>query len=190
MAKLPKILKKRDIKKMFSVIDTNTQTGLRNSVCIHLMYRGGLRNSEVRNLHLDDVDIEQGLIYVQQGKNHKDRYIPMDDVTVNICKRWLKVHPDCEYFVCTIDARQLSERYLRELSYRISRKAKVYINDNHKKKPVNPHVFRHTYATELLKEGYNIREVQELLGHSSIQTTMIYTHIDMDELAAKIKKRR
>jgi site-specific recombinase XerD len=77
------------------------------------------------------------------------------------------------------------------MCYRLSTKAGVFIQDGFTKKKVSPHKFRHTCFTELLREGnFNIREIQELAGHSRLQTTMVYTHVVLDELQGKIKNRK
>jgi integrase/recombinase XerD len=187
--KLPKVLSREDAEKMLSGPNIKCPTGMRNRVALQIMYRAGLRVSEVCNLSIDDVDLENGFIYVQQGKNRKDRYVPMDDETIEWCQKWLAIRPDSEYFFCTLNGGRLSDRYLREVCYRISKKKGVYINDNHRKKKVSPHVFRHTCATELLEDGLTIRDVQEVLGHSNLNTTMIYTSVRPEALALKIKQR-
>lgn len=187
--KLPKVLSREDVEKMLKVPNVKCPTGLRNRVALQVMYRAGLRVSEVVNLSIDDLDLKKGYIYVQQGKNSKDRYVPIDEETVAWLKRWLEIKPESEYLFCTLNGGKLSDRYLREVCYRISEKAGIYVNDNHKKKKVNPHVLRHTYATELLEEGFNIREVQQVLGHENLNTTMIYTAVRPESLAMKIKRR-
>ncbi|MGD9552331.1 MAG: tyrosine-type recombinase/integrase [Candidatus Caldatribacteriota bacterium] len=187
--KLPKVLSREDVEKMLKVPNVKCPTGLRNRVALQVMYRAGLRVSEVVNLSIDDLDLKKGYIYVQQGKNSKDRYVPIDEETATWLKRWLEIKPESEYLFCTLSGGKLSDRYLREVCYRISEKAGVYVNDNHKKKKVNPHVLRHTYATELLEEGFNIREVQQVLGHENLNTTMIYTAVRPESLAMKIKRR-
>jgi integrase/recombinase XerD len=191
MLKLPKIIDQKSVKKMLSQINTSCPTGIRNYAIILMMYRAGLRVSEVCNLGLSDVNFETGLIYIQQGKGKKDRYIPMDDDIIKSAQAWLSIRPDSIHFVCTLEGGQLDVRYIREVCYRISKKAGVFIQDGIEKKPVSPHKLRHTFSTEILREGTaNIRELQELLGHSSIQTTMVYTHVVMDEIQGKIKKRK
>jgi len=190
--KLPKIVKKNELQRMFNRINTKTPSGLRNMVALQLMYRAGLRNSEVCNLSPADIDMDKGLIYIQQSKGRKDRYAIMDDILKGWCMKWDKVRPQCDYYVCTMKGTKLSDRYLREICYRLSKKAGVYINDNHRLRKVFPHALRHTFATELLaSKDFNIREVQTLLGHSNVNTTMIYTHVVMDDLLVeKIKNRR
>ncbi len=145
---------------------------------------------EVCNLMLADVNIETGSIYVQQGKGKKDRYTYMDNETTESVKDWLKARPESTFLFCTMKGGQLDQRYIREMCYRISKKAGVYIQDGRKKKPVNPHVFRHTCLTNMLqKEGFSIREVQEIAGHAHLSTTQVYLHVDNQELAAKMRNR-
>jgi site-specific recombinase XerD len=191
MLKLPKIIDQKSVKKMLAQINTSCPTGIRNYAIVIMMYRAGLRVSEVCNLGLSDCNFETGLIYVQQGKGKKDRYVPMDEDIEKSLKVWLAVRPESHFVFCTLEGGQLMQRYIREVCYRISEKAGVFIQDGAIKKPVSPHKLRHTFLTEVLREGTaNIREVQELAGHSSLNTTMVYTHVVMDELQGKIKKRK
>ena len=191
MLKLPKIIDQKSVKKMLSQINTSCPTGIRNYAIVIMMYRAGLRVQEVCNLGLSDVNFETGLIYVQQAKGKKDRYVPMDDDIEKSLQAWLIVRPESQFIFCTLEGGQLMQRYIREVCYRISEKAGVFIQDGAIKKPVSPHKLRHTFLTEVLREGTaNIREVQELAGHSSLNTTMVYTHVVMDELQGKIKKRK
>ncbi len=187
--KLPKVLSRADVEKLLSAPNIKCPTGLRNRVALQFMYRAGLRVSEICNLSVGDVDLVNGLVYVQQGKNGKDRYIPLDTESMEWCKRWLAIKPPSEYLFCTLEGGQMSVRYLREVCYRISEKTGVYVNDNHSKKKVNPHIFRHTCATELLEDGLNIREVQQVLGHGDLNTTMIYTAVRPEALAIKMRQR-
>ena len=187
--KLPKVLSREEVAKMLSAPNVKCPTGLRNRAILQIMYGAGLRVSEVCNLSVSDVDLTTGLVYVQQGKNSKDRYVPLDDETIKWCKNWLAIKPDSEYFFCTLEGGRMSDRYIREVCYRISEKKGVYVNDNHRKKKVSPHVFRHTCATELLEEGFNIREVQQILGHDDLNTTMIYTAVRPEALVAKMRNR-
>jgi len=175
---------------MLKQLNLSCPTGNRNYAIIMMLYRAGLRVSEVCNLSLSDVNFDTGLIYLQQAKGKKDRYFPMDDDIIKSAQAWLTIRPESDFFFCTLVGGQLDQRYIREVCYRISKKAGVFIQDGTEKKPVSPHKLRHTMASELLREGFNIREVQEALGHENVQTTMIYTHVVMDELQAKIKKRK
>jgi site-specific recombinase XerD len=193
--KLPKIISGKDVRKLLNQINTNCPTGIRNYAIIMMLYRAGLRVQESCNLMLQDMNFDKGLIYIQQSKGKKgkkkDRYVPMDNDIIKTCKEWLVVRPGSDYFFCTLEGGQMDQRYIREVCNRISKKAEVYIQDGTEKKPVSPHALRHTFATEVLREGdCNIRDVQELLGHSSVATTQVYTHVVMEELQAKVMKRK
>jgi site-specific recombinase XerD len=191
LLKLPKIVSQKDVTKMLKVLNQKCPTGVRNYAIIVMMYRAGLRVQEVCNLGLPDVNFDTGLIYVQQGKGKKDRYTVIDSDIADSLKAWLALRPESKYLFCTLKGGQIKQRYVREVCYRLSTKTGVFIKDGDEQKKVSPHKLRHTCFTELLREGTaNIREVQELAGHSSLNTTMIYTHVVMDELQEKIKKRK
>lgn len=187
--KLPKFINQNQAIKMLNQINTTCATGARNHAILMIMFRAGLRNSEVAHLALADMDFESGMIYIQGGKGKKDRYVPMDIDIIQSCQNWLKFRPESEFFFCTMKGGQLDTRYIREMCYRISEKAGVFIQDGQKQKRVNPHALRHSCMTSLLREGFNIREVQEIAGHSSVSTTQIYTHVTLDELKDKYKNR-
>jgi len=189
--KLPKFISQNQFKKMLDQINTNCITGCRNYAILMIMYGAGLRNSEVCNLTPADVNFETGLIYIQEGKGGKDRYVPMTEDLMEALKNWAEIRPDSEFFFSTMKGGQLSDRYIRDLCYRTSEKAEVYIQDGREKRPVNPHALRHSFATETLKSGdFTIRELQELMGHSDISTTQIYTHVTLDGIAEKFKGRK
>lgn len=189
--KLPKFISQNDFIKMINQINRNCATGCRNYAILMAMYGAGLRNSEVCNLTLADVKFHTRLIYVQDGKGGKDRYIPMTDDVMQALQDWAKIRPESEYFFCTLKGGQLDTRYIREMCYRISEKAGVYIQDGKNIRPVNPHALRHSFATEILRTGdFNLRELQELMGHSDISTTQIYTHIVIDDVAEKFRGRK
>lgn len=189
--KLPKFISQNQFKKMLDQINTNCITGCRNYAILLVMYGAGLRNSEVCNLAPADVNFETGFIYVQQGKGKKDRYVPMTVDLMEALKNWADIRPESKFFFSTMKGGQLSDRYIRDLCYRTSEKARIYIQDGKEQKLVHPHALRHSFATETLNSGdFTIRELQELMGHSSVSTTQVYTHVTLGELAEKFKKRK
>ncbi|MDR7856118.1 tyrosine-type recombinase/integrase [Tissierella sp.] len=189
--KLPKFINTNQAVAMLNQINQSCATGARNHAILMIMYRAGLRVSEVANLTVPDMNFETGLIYVQDGKGDKDRYIPMDSDIILSCQNWLRFRPESELFFCTLKGGILDTRYIREMCYRISEKAGVFIQDGREKKKVNPHALRHGFATEALRnDEFNIRELQELLGHSSVSTTQVYTSVVLDDLAKKFKQRK
>ncbi len=188
--KLPKVLSKDQVKSILKLPNIKSPTGLRNRTILQVLYRCGLRVSEVANLTPADVNIAESYIYVQQGKGKKDRYVPLDVATCKWLAKWQDQRPESDYFFSTLKGGQLDVRYVREMVYRLSKKAGVYLQNGKNKKPVNPHALRHTYATELIEEGYGIHEVQALLGHSDIKTTSVYLSVRPKSLIEKIKRRQ
>ena len=193
--KLPKVLTQRQIEALFATFNVKCPTGLRNRVVCEVLYRCGLRISEACNLTPADVDLQEGFIYVQCGKGKKDRYVPLDPETIAWLKRWEAIRPkESDWYFCNIRStsygNQLSPVNIRQVLERKSEQSGVFIQDGKTKTHVTPHKLRHSFATELVEEGFSLPEVQELLGHSSIQTTSIYTHVRPEKLAAKIRERR
>ncbi|MSU03110.1 tyrosine-type recombinase/integrase [Tissierella pigra] len=189
--KLPKFIGQNQFKKMLDQINPNCITGCRNYAILMIMYGAGLRNSEVCNLTPADVNFETGLLYIQDGKGGKDRYVPMSIDLKESLEKWEECRPDGKFFFSTMKGGQLNDRYIRDLCYRTSEKARVYIQDGKEQKPVYPHALRHSFATETLNSGdFTIRELQELMGHSDVSTTQVYTHVTLGGIAEKFKNRK
>ena len=187
--KLPKILSRSEVEKLLSIPNPRYPTGLRNRVILQLFYKAGLRRAEVINLMPADIDWENNFLYIQNSKGGKDRVVPFGDETKSWLEKWKERRPESEYFFCTLTGNKLIPRYVLEMVYRASEKAKVYVQNGRAKKKVHPHILRHTYATELLEEGFGIHEVQQLLGHENITTTAVYAHVRPVKLAKKIRER-
>lgn len=187
--KLPKFINQNQAVKMLDQINQNCTIGARNHAMLMTMYRAGLRVSEVANLTLSDMNIDDKMIYIQNSKGAKDRYVPMSGDIIKSAKNWLLFRPESDYFFCTHKGGQLDVRYIREMTYRVSEQAGVFIQAGKEKKKVNPHALRHSFATSLLKSGnFDIREIQELMGHENLATTQIYTHVTLDDMAHKFNK--
>lgn len=153
---------------------------------LELMYRAGLRVGEVCNLRLRDVDLKEGTIRIVDGKGGDGTaYFDSDSLAILI-DQWKNVRrglPKSEYLFCTLDGSQVSVRSTQQMMKRRALKAGV-------KTRVHPHMLRHTFATELLNEGFTIREVQEAMRHADISTTQIYTHVNDEQLRTKMQARR
>ena len=172
---LPNVLNKEDINKLRDAVNTEKITGIRDRLIIELLYSSGIRASELIDLNEYMVNIEEREIRVI-GKGNKERITFFSENT----KKWLekyieeKKRKDSNYTKDTIftnsRGEKLTTRSLRRLIADYAKKAGL-------QKEVTPHVFRHTFATELLNNGVDIRYLQELLGHSSISTTQVYTHV-------------
>lgn len=175
---LPKVIRPEQARAFLNSFDLSKWHGLRNRTAFQLMYRCGLRISEVCNLSPADVDLQTMFVYVQRGKRNADRYVPVDVETLHLCEQWLNRRMQISpYFVHTEKGRRLSQRYLRRICYETSEKLGIYLQDGGKRRPINPHTFRHCYATERLEEGVSLRVLQQLLGHVDISTTQKYTHV-------------
>jgi len=193
--RLPRSLSSSDVKRLLDQIDHNTPTGLRNRTSIELMLRCGLRVGEVSSLRRQDVEWDagqrgEGQIRVRSGKGDKDRVVPADPGTMTWLRRWDKErNGHATTFFHTIKqgtTRAFSVRSIQAAVKKYVRRASL----DAAPEDVTPHTLRHTYATQLLDEGFSIREVQELLGHERIETTEIYTHVSNGDLRKKIAERK
>jgi site-specific recombinase XerD len=186
--RLPKVVSEEKFAQLVSKLNTKCFIGLRNRVILETLYKSGLRVQELCDLQVSDVNIETGQIYVQEGKNSKDRMIAIGPSLMEWLSQWASVRPQqSESFFCTFKGGALNKRYVRAMIERQSINTQVFIQVGKKKKVVWPHALRHSFATHLLDKGMNIIEVKELMGHESIATTQVYTHVSMKVLDAKIK---
>ena len=182
---LPKTLSRDEARRLLMAPNVRAPTGLRNRCILELMYRAGLRVGEVCALRPRDVDVAGGVARVWAGKSG-DRTAYFDPEPVRpFLEDWKRVRrrlPKSEHLFCTLDGGPVSVRYVEQMFQRMRRRAGIEAR-------CTPHTLRHTYATELLDEGFTIREVQEALGHSDVSTTMIYTEVLDSNLRAKIQRR-
>lgn len=175
--RLPKVL---DVDQMSGMLDAAADSlyEIRDLAMFELFYSSGLRLSELVKLDISDVDFAQGFLLVRFGKGGKQRQVPIGAKAVVALNRWLSVRPDfseSSLFI-SFSGRRLTQRTVQ---LRLSRWGKKIALDEH----VHPHMLRHSFASHLLEASQDIRAVQELLGHSSIATTQIYTHLDFQHLA-------
>jgi len=180
--RLPKIISQEEAAALLAVPNVGCPTGLRNRVILEVMYRAGLRVSEVVKLKPGDIRRKTGELEIRNGKGGKDRVVPVDDETMSWLERWERARPKAGgRFFTTLQGGRLSTRYLGQMVDRCAEKAGL------DRKRVSPHVLRHSYATEKLDAGFTIREVQELLGHANVSTTQIYTHVSPKSLREKVQ---
>lgn len=182
---LPKVISKEQAGALLEQPNVSCPTGLRNRVALELMYRAGLRVSEVVNLKPGHIDWEQDQVQVKNGKGGRDRVVPVDQDTIEWLSRWEAARPkQGGRFFTTLQGKPLSRVYLWGMVKRAAKKAGIDPDQ------ASPHTLRHCYASEKLDEGFTVREVQELLGHSNVQTTSIYLHVNPKALREKIQGRR
>jgi integrase/recombinase XerD len=167
-------------------------TGLRDRAILELMHRCGLRVSEACGLHLRDVDWSAGEIRVRPeiAKGAREAIVYLDEQTLAGLERWKLARRPFgagrpHLFVCVRGA-QRGDPLTRRGVYKMVRRRALKAGID---RPVWPHMLRHSYATELLGEGFNIREVQKLMRHSDIRTTAIYLEVRDEQLREKIRRR-
>ncbi len=149
-------------------------TGLRNLCIISLMLKIGLRVNEAVNLKNKDIDWEDGRIRISASGAAKERILYLGNPELSLLKKWLNQKPsDCEFFFCTLDGSKLQDRYIREMIKRLARKAGL-------EKDVYPHLLRHTFAVEFIRETGDLAMLQEALGHRDSAATQNYTKLLFD----------
>lgn len=184
--KLPDVLSTEEINKLVSAIDLSKPEGERNRTIIEVMYACGLRVSELVNLHITDLFFKEGFVRVT-GKGDKQRLVPIGDLAIRLVENYIKL-----IRIHTV-IKKGQEDYVF-LNRRGSHLTRVMIFTIIKqtaelagiKKQISPHTFRHSFATHLVVNGADLRAVQEMLGHASITTTEIYTHLDKEFLREEV----
>lgn len=174
---LPDVLSVEEVEAVMEAIDTSSHLGLRDRAIIETLYGCGLRVSEAVGLRISNLYLDEGFIKVQ-GKGSKERLVPIGDMAADAIMAYLEVRENFPYDRNNDDVLFLN-RYGKSLS-RVSmfKTVKTAVLLAGIRKEVSPHTFRHSFATHLVENGADLRVVQEMLGHESITTTEIYTHIE------------
>lgn len=185
--KLPEVLSVEEIELMINAIDLSLQAGHRNRAIIEMLYGCGLRVSELVYLHLSDLFFDDGFIRVI-GKGDKQRLVPLGSKAaealswyINGTRRHQEPHQksDGDIVFLSHNGRRLNREMIFMIIKSLTQKAGIQKN-------ISPHTFRHSFATHLVEGGADLRAVQEMLGHESITTTEIYTHLDREYLRSAI----
>ncbi|RHJ54227.1 site-specific tyrosine recombinase XerD [Bacteroides sp. AM10-21B] len=183
--KIPEVLTVEEIDKIISAVDMDKKEGQRNRAILETLYSCGLRVSELCNLKLSDLYFEEGFIKVE-GKGSKQRLIPISPRAIKEIKYWFidrnmgKIKKGYEDYVFLARwGNNISRIMVFHMIKELAEKAGITKN-------ISPHTFRHSFATHLLEGGANLRAIQCMLGHESIATTEIYTHIDRNMLRSEI----
>ena len=182
---LPEVLTLEEIDNLIGSIDLSTSEGQRNRAILETLYSCGLRVSELCNLKLSELYLEDGFIKVE-GKGSKQRLVPISPRAIHelrlyfIDRNRMTIKKDFEDYVF------ISKRGKNISRIMVFHIIKELANNIGLKKTISPHTFRHSFATHLLEGGANLRAIQCMLGHESIGTTEIYTHIDKNRLRHEI----
>ena len=186
-AKLPKrlprgVLTTTEARRIINAPDTKCVLGYRDKTIMEVLYTTGIRKEELNNLSLADVDYHDGFLRINGGKGRKDRIVPLGRIACRYLENYIKsVRPELirdphnNHLFLSARGNRLSKNLVWELVKKYAKQAKI-------KKTVSPHTFRHTCATAMLRNKADIRAVQELLGHESLESTQIYTRISINDL--------
>jgi len=186
-AKTPKrlprsILTQSEMKKLLHSPDTKTALGYRDRAILELLYSSGIRREELNHLLLQDVDYNDGFLRVNSGKGNKDRVVPIGKIACRYIENYIKAvrpslirDPYNNHLFLSLKGNRLSKNMVWEIVKRYTKKAKI-------KKTISPHTFRHTCATLMLRNKANIRHIQEMLGHASLDSTQIYASVSITDL--------
>ncbi len=181
--KLPDTLSIEEIDLLISSINLSTQQGERNRAIIETLYGCGLRVSELTNLKISDLFFEEGFIKVT-GKGDKQRFVPIGTLTIKyieIYRKEIRNHQNIKpHAKDTLFLNRNGKGLTRAMIFHIVKELTKKAGIN---KKISPHTFRHSFATHLLENGADLRAIQQMLGHESITTTEIYTHIDKSYLS-------
>lgn len=179
---LPDTLSFDDVERIISAIDISTDLGKRNHCMIEVLYGCGLRVSELIDLKISNINFKENYLKVD-GKGDKTRFVPLAAYTAKLLKEYIshvrsgyKINKKCED-ILFLNSRgsSMSRVIVFIIIKELTEKAGI-------NKKISPHTFRHSFATHLLQNGADLRYIQEMLGHSSITTTEIYTHLKTEEL--------
>ena len=179
--KLPDVLSIKEIEELIDTIDLSKAEGHRNKAMLEVLYGSGIRVSELINLRISNLYVDEGYMLVE-GKGSKQRLVPLSEPSIKMINFWktdrnlLRIQKGNEDFLFL---NRRGSHLTRAMIFHI---IKTQAEAAGIRKNVSPHTFRHSFATHLLENGANLRAIQLLLGHESITTTEIYTHIDIQFL--------
>ncbi|MBN3040903.1 MAG: tyrosine recombinase XerC [Candidatus Omnitrophica bacterium] len=172
---LPKFLTEKEVKTLLELVQGQDLLSKRDKAILEFLYSTGARVSEMVGLNIESVDLIAGMVKVK-GKGRKERLLPLGEPAVISIKSYLDLRSDSsQALFLNKRGRRLSDRGVRLILNKYIKKSALSLS-------VSPHTFRHSFATHLLNRGADLRSVQELLGHSSISTTQVYTHLTVDSL--------
>ena len=184
--KLPDTLSVSEIDSLISAIDLSHPQGERNRAILEVLYSCGLRVSELTNLKLSNIRFKEGYVKVV-GKGNKERFAPIGGVAIKFLKIYLneiRTHQDIKKgSEDIVFLNRRGKQLTRVMIFTIIKDLATKIG---MKKKISPHTFRHSFATHLIEGGADLRAIQEMLGHESITTTEIYTHLDREFLRESI----
>jgi integrase/recombinase XerC len=186
--KLPHFLTTDEIGKLLDAPKGNTPAAIRDRAILETLYSAGLRVSELVGLNDGDLDFAAGIVRIR-GKGKRERLAPIGSYAARALKRWLELRVLAEREKKGREAPVFTNKFGTRLTTRsVARMLEKHLKENGLDTRTSPHTLRHSFATHLLDRGADIRSVQELLGHKSLVTTQIYTHVSTANLRAAYEK--
>lgn len=178
--RLPEVLAREEMERLLALPDLERRNGFRDRCVLELLYAAGLRASELCQLKVGDLDLQRGVLKVF-GKGSKERLAPLHNLMLDLLDRYINhwrplFGPVDSTLFLNPSGHGLSRQSIWKMVKSYARKAAI-------ERSISPHTFRHSFATHLLEGGADLRSVQLLLGHASIDATEIYTHVQTDRLA-------
>ena len=178
---MPRFINYQGIEEIFNIPDLKTTEGQREKVIIEILYGSGVRVSELVNIKLKDIDFSSKTILIF-GKGNKERIVPFGDYALEAINIYMDDAREkylegktSDYLIVGKNEEQLTTRRIEQIIDKLIKKTSIKMN-------ITPHMFRHTFATHLLDNGCDLIAVQELLGHESLSSTEIYTHVSNEHL--------
>lgn len=179
--RMPKFINYQGIDEIFNIPNLNTIEGQREKVILEILYGSGIRVSELVNIKIKDIDFSEKTILIY-GKGSKERIVPFGDYALEAINIYMDDAREkyldgktSEYLIVGKNEEQLTTRRIEQIVDKLIKKTSIKMN-------ITPHMFRHTFATHLLDNGCDLIAVQELLGHESLSSTEIYTHVSNEHL--------
>lgn len=180
---LPDVLTVEEIDAMLATFDMTTSKGCRDSAMVEVLYSCGLRVSELISLRINDLFFGEGYIRII-GKGDKQRLVPIGSIARDKIQLYMEYRTPASRSEATLFLNNRGKPITRVMVFNIIKQAALMAGID---KQISPHTLRHSYATHLLEGGANIRQVQELLGHESILTTEVYTHVNRKQLRGVVE---
>ncbi|MBO5017754.1 MAG: site-specific tyrosine recombinase XerD [Alistipes sp.] len=180
---LPDVLTVEEIDAMLATFDMTTSKGCRDSAMVEVLYSCGLRVSELISLRINDLFFGEGYIRIV-GKGDKQRLVPIGSIARDKIQLYMEYRTPASRSEATLFLNNRGKPITRVMVFNIIKQAALMAGID---KQISPHTLRHSYATHLLEGGANIRQVQELLGHESILTTEVYTHVNRKQLRGVVE---
>ena len=172
---LPEVLSVQEVDDIIASVDTSTPAGLRDRAILEVLYGCGLRVSEAAGLRLSDIFAKEGFLRIV-GKGDKERIIPLGEMAAEALEAWYGARPEpCRGYEDFVFLNRSGKSLSRVSIFNMVKKQAMLAGV---RTEISPHTFRHSFATHLVENGADLRVVQEMLGHESILTTEIYTHMD------------